>query len=60
MPGPASRLYAQNVLNLLTLMTKDDTFAPDFDDEVIAGCCVTNAGQIMHQPSRELVEGTPS
>jgi H+-translocating NAD(P) transhydrogenase subunit alpha len=60
MPGPASRLYAQNVLNLLTLMTKDGTFAPDFDDEVIAGCCVTNAGQIMHQPSRELVEGTPS
>jgi NAD(P) transhydrogenase subunit alpha len=60
MPGPASRLYAQNILNLLTLMTKEGGFAPDFDDEVIAGCCVTHAGEIKHQPSRELVEGIPS
>jgi len=60
MPGPASRLYAQNILNLLTLMTKDGGFAPDFEDEVIAGCCVTHAGEIRHQPSRELVEGKPS
>jgi H+-translocating NAD(P) transhydrogenase subunit alpha len=60
MPGPASRLYAQNILNLLTLMTKDGGFAPDFEDEVIAGCCVTHAGEIRHQPSRELVEGNPS
>jgi H+-translocating NAD(P) transhydrogenase subunit alpha len=60
MPGPASRLYAQNILNLLTLMTRDGAFAPDFEDEVVAGCCVTNAGEIMHQSSRELVEGSPS
>jgi NAD(P) transhydrogenase subunit alpha len=60
MPGPASRLYAQNILNLLTLMTKDGGFAPDFEDEVIAGCCVTHAGEIKHQPSRELVEGNSS
>jgi H+-translocating NAD(P) transhydrogenase subunit alpha len=60
MPGPASRLYAQNILNLLTLMTKDGRFAPDFEDEVIAGCCVTHAGEIVHQPSRELVEGNPT
>jgi NAD(P) transhydrogenase subunit alpha len=60
MPGPASRLYAQNILNLLTLMTNDGGFAPDFEDEVIAGCCVTHAGEIRHQPSRELVEGNPS
>src|SRR4051812_6749905 len=37
MPGPASRLYAQNVVNLLTLMTRSGTdggtaFAPDFED----------------------------
>jgi NAD(P) transhydrogenase subunit alpha len=60
MSGPASRLYAQNILNLLTLMTKDGGFAPDFEDEVVAGCCVTHAGEIMHQPSRELVEGSAS
>jgi NAD(P) transhydrogenase subunit alpha len=60
MPGPASRLYAQNILNLLTLMTKDGEFAPNFEDEVVAGCCVTNAGTIRHEPSRELVEGSSS
>ena len=37
MPGPASRLYAQNVVNLLTLMTHEGAFAPDFEDEVVAG-----------------------
>jgi H+-translocating NAD(P) transhydrogenase subunit alpha len=60
MPGPASRLYAQNILNLLTLMTRDGELTPNFDDEVVAGCCVTNAGTIMHEPSRELVEGSSS
>jgi len=60
MPGPSSRLYAQNILNLLTLMTKDGTFAPDFDDEVVTGSCVTHAGRINHEPSRELLEGAAS
>jgi H+-translocating NAD(P) transhydrogenase subunit alpha len=57
MPGPASRLFAQNVVNLLTLMTADDAFAPDFDDEIVAGACVTHAGRIHHQPTREALEG---
>ncbi len=59
MPGPASRLLAQNVLNLLTLMSAEDgAFAPDFDDEIVTGACVTHAGAIHHQPSRELIEGS--
>jgi NAD(P) transhydrogenase subunit alpha len=62
MPGPASRLYAQNVVNLLTLMTaKDDegatSFAPDPDDEIVAGCCVTREGAIHHEPTRQALEG---
>ena len=60
MPGPASRLYAQNVVNLVTLMTRDDAFSPDFDDEIVAGSCVTHGGKIMHEPTRELVEGERS
>lgn len=58
MPGPASRLFAQNVVNLLTLMTGEDGFTPDFDDEIVAGCCVTHAGEVRHAPTRELLEGT--
>ncbi len=66
MPGPASRLYAQNVVNILTLMTAaadketnaDAQFAPDFDDEIVAGACVTHDGAIHHEPTREAIEGS--
>jgi len=57
MPAPASRLYAQNVLNLVALMTADEAFAPDFDDEIVAGCCVTHAGEIRHGPTAEALAG---
>jgi len=63
MPAPASRLYAQNVINLLALMTIDGELAPDFDDEVVAGCCVTHGGEIRHRPTAEALagkEGTPT
>ena len=30
------------------LMTKDGAFAPDVDDEVLAGCCVTRGGRLVH------------
>ncbi|MGH3370225.1 MAG: NAD(P) transhydrogenase subunit alpha [Nocardioidaceae bacterium] len=57
MPGPASRLYAQNIVNLVTLMTREGQFAPDFDDEIVAGSCVTHDGRIWHEPTRDLLEG---
>jgi H+-translocating NAD(P) transhydrogenase subunit alpha len=60
MPGPASRLYAQNIVNLATLMTHDGAFSPDFDDEIVAGSCVTHGGQIRHEPTRVLLEGNPA
>jgi NAD(P) transhydrogenase subunit alpha len=63
MPGPASKLYAQNVVNLVTLMTvrgEDGgpaSFAPDFEDEIVSGSCVTREGQVWHEPTRNLLEG---
>ncbi len=57
MPGPASRLYAQNVVNLVTLMTHEGEFAPDFDDEIVSGCCVTYEGRVLHESSRAALEG---
>jgi NAD(P) transhydrogenase subunit alpha len=60
MPGPASRLYAQNIVNLVTLMTvtSDDgaAFAPDFDDEIVAGSCVTHDGTVRHEPTRAALD----
>ena len=65
MPGPASRLYAQNVVNLVTLMTAQDeegagSFAPDPEDEIVVGSCVTRDGTIRHEPTRLAVEGEPA
>jgi NAD(P) transhydrogenase subunit alpha len=38
----ASQLYARNVLSLLELMVADDgTLSVDFEDEILAGACVT-------------------
>ena len=58
MPAPASKLYAQNLVNLVTLMTADSEFAPDFTDEIVAGTCLTHAGVVTHQPTRDMLEGT--
>jgi NAD(P) transhydrogenase subunit alpha len=53
MPVDASRLYAKNLTNLLALMVSDDgELALDFDDEVLAGACVTHAGEVRHEPTR--------
>ncbi|MEP7089377.1 MAG: NAD(P) transhydrogenase subunit alpha [Nocardioidaceae bacterium] len=61
MPGPASRLYAQNVVNIVTLMTRevDGTvaYAPDFEDEIVTGSCVTHDGTVWHEPTRTALEG---
>ncbi len=57
LPQPASKLYAQNIVNLVTLMTREGAFDPDFDDEIVTGSCVTRGGAILHEPTREAIEG---
>ncbi|MDQ1673368.1 MAG: H+-translocating transhydrogenase subunit alpha [Frankiaceae bacterium] len=47
LPRQASELFSRNMANLLLLMTEDGTFAPDFTDEIVAGCCVTRDGGIV-------------
>jgi NAD(P) transhydrogenase subunit alpha len=49
MPAPASRLYASNVVNVIMLMTRDEAFAPNFDDEIVSSMCVTHAGKVLRQ-----------
>jgi H+-translocating NAD(P) transhydrogenase subunit alpha len=45
MPEHASELYSKNITALLDLLVIDGKLAPDFDDEVVAGACVTRTSK---------------
>jgi proton-translocating NAD(P)+ transhydrogenase subunit alpha len=50
----ASQLYAKNVENLLDLLVGDEgTLKLDFDDEIVAGACITHDGEIVNERARE-------
>jgi len=54
----ASQLYARNVASLLELMTGEDgTLKLDFEDEIIAGACITRGGEIVHEGAKRAAEG---
>jgi H+-translocating NAD(P) transhydrogenase subunit alpha len=36
-------------------MTKDGAVTPDFDDEVVAGTCLTHGGEVRHAPTAQLL-----
>jgi NAD(P) transhydrogenase subunit alpha len=60
MPADASRLYARNVANFLLLMTAEGEVLPDFDDEVVAGTCLTHDGVVRHTPTAEALGDPPA
>ena len=46
-----------NIQSLLGLMVSDEgELSLDFDDEVIAGACITRDGQIVHEGARNAAE----
>jgi NAD(P) transhydrogenase subunit alpha len=50
----ASQLYAKNVENLLGLMISEEgELTIDFDDEIVAGACITHEGEIKNERARE-------
>lgn len=55
MASDASRLYAKNVANLLSLLVRDSALTLNFDDEVVAGACLTHDGAVRHQPTAALL-----
>jgi len=63
MPEHASALYARNVQSLVELMLETpegDGAKPalklDFEDEIIAGACITRDGEIVHPGAKKTVE----
>jgi H+-translocating NAD(P) transhydrogenase subunit alpha len=53
----ASQLYARNVMSLLELMTGEEAALHlNFDDEIIAGACITRGGEIVHEGARRAAD----
>jgi H+-translocating NAD(P) transhydrogenase subunit alpha len=53
----ASQLYAKNIQALLGLMISEGgELSLDFEDEVIAGACITRDGEIVHEAARAAAE----
>ncbi len=60
LPMDASDMYARNLYNLFSPMIAEGEFAPDFEDEIVAGSVLTHAGEIKHGPTRDKVGSTSS
>jgi H+-translocating NAD(P) transhydrogenase subunit alpha len=55
----ASQLYARNIEALLGLMISDEgKLELDFEDEVIAGACITRDGEIVHEGAKAAAGAT--
>lgn len=55
----SSKLYAQNIVSLLSLFTAEGTVAPDLADEVVAGSAVIFNGEVRNAMARETLGLTP-
>lgn len=55
MPVHASEMYAKNLFNFISPFIKDGALALDWEDEVMAGACLTHAGEIRHAGVKEVL-----
>jgi NAD(P) transhydrogenase subunit alpha len=57
-PIHASEMYAKNLLNLLETMIKEDQVVIDREDEVVNGCLLTTAGQLVHEQTAKILSSS--
>ncbi|MEY4312084.1 MAG: hypothetical protein RLZZ571_854 [Actinomycetota bacterium] len=55
----SSKLYAQNVVSLLSLFTKDGVVKPDISDEVVAGSAIVFNGEVRNELARQTLKLKP-
>jgi len=56
LPGDASKLYGKNVLNFLALiLTKEGSINLNFEDDIVAGCCITHNGKVVNERVAQLI-----
>jgi len=56
LPADASKLYGKNVLNFLQLIiTKDGDINLNFEDDIVAGCCIVHNGKVVNERVRTMI-----
>ncbi len=57
MPSDASKLYARNLLNFLKLiLSKEGKLDINFNDDIVAGACITHNGEIVNQRVKGMLQ----
>ncbi|HET9983495.1 MAG TPA: Re/Si-specific NAD(P)(+) transhydrogenase subunit alpha [Longimicrobiales bacterium] len=56
MPYHASQMFARNIAALLEHLAPGGEAKIDLEDEITRGCCVTFQGEVVHAPTRALLE----
>ena len=55
----ASQMYSSNLFNLVedNWHEEQNLFAVDFDDDILPGCIITHAGEVMNETIKNILEG---
>jgi NAD(P) transhydrogenase subunit alpha len=57
MPADASKLYGKNLVNFFQLLiNKENNLELNFEDDLVAGACITHGGQIVNERIKALVK----
>ena len=56
-PFHASQMLSRNIAKLLTEIIEDGKVKFDMENQVIKGCLVTHEGEIIHETTKNIIEG---
>lgn len=56
LPVHASQMYAKNITNLLLNIFPKESTAPNFDDEITQGSCITRNGEVVNAAVRTALQ----
>ncbi len=56
-PYHASQMLSKNISKLLTEITEEGKMKFDMENEIIKGCLVTHEGNIIHEMTKNIIEG---
>ncbi len=53
LPYHASEMYSKNITTLLLDLVEEGELSLDFEDEIVAGTCITHGGKVVHARTLE-------